>query len=218
MPSIVVSCWAPHFEWTLCFASWCFSPHKAVAQTSSSVQSFSRVWLFATPWTAACQASLFFTSSRDCSNSCPSNWWCHPTISFSVIPFTSCLQSFPESGSFQMSQLFISGGQRIEVSASASILPMNVQDWFPLGWTGLIFFQSKGLSRTFFYTTVQKHQFFGAHLSFFLLSNLLLRHPRLSRKPQNNIRSKLALALWQYPLGCMLNCFSLSNSAWPYRL
>ena len=105
---------------------------------------------------------------RACSNSRPSSQWCHPTISFSVIPFTSCLQSFPESRSFQMSQLFVSGGQRIEVSASASILPMNVQDWFPLGWTGLIFFQSEGLSTAFFYTTVQKHQFFGAHLSLFL--------------------------------------------------
>ena len=81
-----------------------------------------------------------------CSNSCPSSQWCHPTISSSVVPFSSCLQSFPASGSFPMSQLFASGGQSVGVSASASVLPMNIQDWFPLGWTGLIL-QSKGLSR-----------------------------------------------------------------------
>ena len=92
-------------------------------------------------------------------NSCPSSPWCHPTISFSVIPFSSCPQSFPESGSFQMSQFFAWGGQSIEASASASVLPMNIQDWFPLGWTGWISLQSKGLSRVFSNTTVQKHQF-----------------------------------------------------------
>ena len=90
------------------------------------------------------------------SNSCPLSWWCHPTISFSV-PF-SCLQSFPTSGSFQMSQLFASGGQSIRVSASASVLPMNTQDWSPLGWTGWISLQSWGLSRVFSNTTVQKQQ------------------------------------------------------------
>ena len=88
-------------------------------------------------------------------------WWCHPTISSSIIPFSSCLQSFSASGSFLMSQLFTSGGQNIGASASASVLPMNIQDWFPLGSTGLIF-QSKGLSRVFSNTTVQKHQLFGA--------------------------------------------------------
>ena len=97
-------------------------------------------------------------------NSCPLNQWCHPTISSSVIPF-SCLQSFPASGSFQMSQLCMSGGQNIGVSASTSVLPVNIQDWFPLGWTGWISLQSKGLSRVFSNTTVQKHQFFGAQLS-----------------------------------------------------
>ena len=96
-----------------------------------------------------------------CSNSCPLNQWCHPTISSSVIPFSSGLQSFPASGSFLMSQFFTSGGQSIGVSASASVLPMNIQDWFPLGWTSLISLQSKGLSRVFSNTTVQKHQFFG---------------------------------------------------------
>ena len=99
------------------------------------------------------------------SNSCPSSQWCHPTISSSVIPFSSCLQSFPASGSFQMTQFFTSGGQSIEVSASASVLPMNIQDWFPLGWTGWISLLSKGLSRVFSNTTVQKHQFLGAQLS-----------------------------------------------------
>ena len=100
-----------------------------------------------------------------CSNSCPLSRWCHPTISSSVIPFSSCPQSFPVSGSFQMSQHFTSHGRRIEVSASASVLPMNIQDWFPLGWTGWISLQSKGLSRVFSNTTVQNHQFFCAQLS-----------------------------------------------------
>ena len=99
------------------------------------------------------------------SNSCPLNRRCHPTISFSVILFSSHLQSFPASGSFQMSQFLTSGGQSIGVSASTSVLPMNIQDWFPLGWTGWISLLSKGLSRVFSNTTVQKHQFFGAQLS-----------------------------------------------------
>ena len=99
------------------------------------------------------------------SNSRPSSRWCHPTISSSVIPFSSCPQSFPASGSFQMSQLFASGGQSIGVSASSSVLPMNIQDWFPLGWTGWIPLQSKGLLVVFSNTTVQKHQFFSAQLS-----------------------------------------------------
>ena len=98
-------------------------------------------------------------------NSYPLSQWCHPTISSSVIPFSSCLQSFPTSGSFQMSQLFSSGGQSIGVSSSISVLPMNTQDWSPLGWTGWISLQSKGLSRVFSNTTVQKHQFFSAQLS-----------------------------------------------------
>ena len=83
------------------------------------------------------------------SNSCPSSWWCHPTVSSSVVPFSSCLQSFPASGSFPMSRLFTLGSQSIGASASASVLPMNIQEWFPLGWTGLITLQSKGLSRVF---------------------------------------------------------------------
>ena len=92
-------------------------------------------------------------------------WWCHPAISSSVVPFSSCPQSLPASGSFPMSQLFASGGQSIRVSASTSVLPMNTQDWSPLGWTGWISLQSKGLARVFSNTTVQKHQFFGPQLS-----------------------------------------------------
>ena len=102
---------------------------------------------------------------RAYSNLGPSSRWCHPTISSSVVPFSSCLQSFPASGSFQMSQFFPSGGQSTRASASASVFPMNVQDWFPLGWTGWISVQSKGLLRVFSNTTAQKHQFFSAQLS-----------------------------------------------------
>ena len=109
-------------------------------------QSLSRVRLFATPWTAACQASPSITNSQSLLNSRPSCQWCHPTISSSIIPFSSCLQSFPASGSFQMNQFFASVGQSIGVSASASVLPVNIQNWFPLGWTGWISLQSKGLS------------------------------------------------------------------------
>ena len=98
-------------------------------------------------------------------NSCPLSRWCHPTISPSVVSFSSCPQSFPASGSFPMSQFFASGGQSIGVSASASVLPMNTQDWFPSEWTGWISLQSKGLSRVFSNTTVQKDQFFSAQLS-----------------------------------------------------
>ena len=99
------------------------------------------------------------------SNSCPSSQWCHPAISSSVAPFSSCPQSPQASGSFPMSQLFSSGGQSTGVSASASVLPMNTQDWSPLGWTGWISLQSKGLARVFSNTTVQKYQFFGAQFS-----------------------------------------------------
>ena len=99
------------------------------------------------------------------SNPCPLSQWCHPAISSSVIPFSSCPQSLPASGSFPTSQLFAWGGQSIGVSALASVLPMNTQDWSPLGWTGWTSLQSKGLSRIFSNTTVQKHQFFGTQLS-----------------------------------------------------
>ena len=113
-------------------------------------------------------------------NPCPLSWWCHPTFSYSVIPFSSCPQSFPASGSFQMSQLFISGGQSIEVSASKSVIPMNTQDWSPLGWTGWFCLQPKGLSRVFSNTTVQKHEFFSTQLSLWSNSHI---HTWLLEKP-----------------------------------
>ena len=113
-------------------------------------------------------------------NSCPSSWWCHPTISSSVVPFSSCPQSFPASGSFQISQFFTSAGQSIGVSASTSVLPMNTQDWSSLGWTGWTSLQSNGFSRVFSNTTVQKPQFFSAQLS--LQSNSHI-HTWLLEKP-----------------------------------
>ena len=117
------------------------------------------------------------------SNSCPLSQWWHPTISSSVIPFSSHLQSFPAPGSFQMSQLFTSGGQSIGVSASTSVLPMNIQGLFPLGLIGWISLQSKGLSTVFSNTTVQKHQFFGAQLSSQSNSHI---HTWLLQKPWLN--------------------------------
>ena len=140
--------------------------------TFSSVQSFSLFRLSATPWTAAVMDSLSITNSRSPPKPCPSSRWCHPTISSSVVPFSSCPQSFPASGSFQMSLLFASGSQSFGVTASTSVLPMNSQDWSPLGWTGWISSQSKGLSRVFSNTTVQKHQFFGAQLSLWSNSHI----------------------------------------------
>ena len=146
----------------------------------SSVQSLTRVWLFVTPWTAACQAFLSITNSQSLlklmsielvmqSNSLI---LCHPLLLLPSI--------LPSIRSFPMSQFFTSGGQSIGVSASASVLPMNIQDWFPLGWTGCIFLQSKGLSRVFSSPTVQKHQFFGTQLS--LWSNFHI-HTWLLEKP-----------------------------------
>ena len=133
----------------------------------SSVQSLSPVQLFSTPWITARQASLSITNSQSHvshmshSDSRPSSQWCHPSISSSVVPFSSCPQSLPASESFPMNQLFTSGGQSIGSSASAYVLLLNNQDWFPLGLTGLISLLSKGLSRVFSSTTIQKHPFFG---------------------------------------------------------
>ena len=135
-----------------------------------SVQLLSHVQLFATPWTAARQSSLSITNTGACSNSCPLSQWCHPMILSSVVPFSSWLQSFSASGSFLISQLFTSGGQNI--GTSASVLVMNIQDWFPLELTGLISLQSKGLSRVFSNTTVPEHQFFSAQLSLWLKSHI----------------------------------------------
>ena len=131
---------------------------------NSMVQLLSHVQLFVTPWTAA-RPPYPSPTPGVYLNSCPLSWWCHPTISSSAAPFSFCLQSFPPARSFPMSQLFTSGGQSIGVSASTSVLPVNIQDWSPLGWTGWISLPSKGLSRVFSNTTVQKHQFFSAQLS-----------------------------------------------------
>ena len=137
--------------------------------------------LYVTPWTAAHRLPCPLPSPGACSNSCPLSQWCHSTISSSVIPF-SCLQSFPALGSFPLSWLFTSGGQSIGASASTSVLPMKIWDWFPLGWTDLISLQSKGLSRVFFSTTIQKHHFFSSLLSLWSSSHictwLLVLYPR----------------------------------------
>ena len=121
----------------------------------SSVQLLSCVQLFPNPWTAASRPPCPSPTPGVYSNSRPLSQWCHPTISSSVLPFSSCPQSLPASGSFQISQFFTSGGQSIGLSASALVLPMNIQDWFPLGWTGWISLQSKGLSRVFRVTRSQ---------------------------------------------------------------
>ena len=148
----------------------------------------------ATPWTATRQASLFHYLPEFCSNSYPLSQWCHPTISSSAARFSSCPQSFPASGSFPMSWLFMSDGQSIRASASASVLPMNIQGWFPSGLTGLMALLSKGLSRVFSSTTVQKHQFFdsqpsswsNSHISIWLLEKLWekLKNKNYLNKPK----------------------------------
>ena len=126
------------------------------------------------------KASMSITSSGVYPNSCPLSWWCHPTISSSIVPFSSCLQSFRASGSFPMSKFFASGGQSIGVSAWTSVLPMNTQDWSPLGCTGWISLQSKGLSRVYSSTTVQKHQFFCTQLALWSNSHM---HTQVLEKP-----------------------------------
>ena len=146
----------------------------------SSVQSLSCVRLFATHGLQHTRLPYPSPTPGDYSNSCASQW-CHPTISSSVVPFSSHLQSFPASGSFQMNQFFTSGGQSIGISASTSVLPMYIQDWFSLGWTGWISLQSKGLPGVFSNTTVQNHQFFSAQLSLWSNSHI---HTWLLEKPQ----------------------------------
>ena len=145
--------------------------------SSSWLELFHPVFLFCSvQFSSVGQSCLTLCDPMNCSmpglpvhhqlsNSCPSSWWCHPTISSSVVPFSSFPQSFPTSGYFQISQFFASGGQSTGVSASTSVLQMNTQGWSPLEWTGWISLQSKGLSRVFSNTTVQKHQFFGAQPS-----------------------------------------------------
>ena len=114
--------------------------------------------------TPGCRLLCPSPTPQACSKACPSSWWCHPTISSSIVPF-SCFQSFPTSGSFPVSKFFPSGGQSIGASASASVLPINIQDWFPIWLTGWISLQFKEISRVFSNITVQKHQFFGTQLS-----------------------------------------------------
>ena len=161
--SMASSRWLNLFE--IGSRSWCNLCRVQYIQ-NQSVQSLSCVWLFVTPWnrsTARCPCPS--PTPGVYPNSHPSSQWCHPTILSSVVAFSSCTQSLPASGSFPMSQLFAWDGQNIGVSALASVLSMNTQDWSPLGWTGWISLQSKGLSRAFFNSTVQKHQFFSVQLS-----------------------------------------------------
>ena len=153
----------------------------AIALAIVIIQSLSHVWLFGPHGLQHARLPCSSPSPGACSDSCSLNQWCHPTILSSVIPFSSCLQSCPASRSFPMNQLFTSGGQSIGVSASASVLPMNIQDWFPLGMTGLISLLSNGLSRVSSNTTVQQYQFFSAQLS--LWSNSPI-HTWLLEKPQ----------------------------------
>ena len=144
------------------------------------VQLPSCVQLCATPWTIAHQVSLSFTIFWSLLRLMSLSWWCHPIISSSVAPFSSCPQSFPASESFPTSQLFTSGGSSIRVSASASVLPMSIQGWLALGWVGLISLQSKGLSRVFSSTTIWKYQFFGTQPSLWYNSHI---HTWLLEKP-----------------------------------
>ena len=148
--------------------------HYVVSFHFSSVQLLSHVQLFQPHKLQHTRPPCPLPTPWVHPNPCPLSWWCHPTISSSVVPFSSCPQSFPASGSFPMSQLFTSGGQSIGVSASTSVPPVNTQDWSPLGWINWISLQSKGLSRVFSNTTVQKHQF--SALSFLYTPTLTSTH------------------------------------------
>ena len=163
------------------------------------VQSLSRVWLSVTLWTAACQASLSFTSLRVCSNSCPLSQWCHLTTSSSVVPFSSCPQSFLATGSYPVSQLFASGNQSIEASASSSVLPMKIQDWFSLGLTGLISLQSKGLSRVFSSTRILRLQFFGTQPSLWSNSHIHVTTRTTTALTRQNFVGKMMPLLFNIP-------------------
>ena len=161
-----VGCW-PYLSqrWLFLHLLWRDQPSN-VHVYAVVVQSLSSVWLCA-PWTAAPRLPCPSLSPGVCSDSCTLSQWYHPTISSSVIPFSSCPQSFPASGSFPMSQFFPSSGQSIGDSASSSVPPMNIHDWFPLGLTGLTSSQSRGFSRVFSSTTIRKHQYFGTQPSLF---------------------------------------------------
>ena len=162
----------PHWLWDLRFPTrdWTWAPAVKAAGRNhctnrefimvSSVQLLSHVWLFVTTWTAAHQVPCPSPTPRACSNSHPLNRWCHPAISSSLVPFSSCLWSCPESESLLMSQFFTSGGQGIEISASTSVLPMSIQDWFPLRLTGLISLQSQESSPTPQFKSINSSAFF----------------------------------------------------------
>ena len=158
----------------------CFLTCMQVSRGRSGGQSLSHVQLFVTLRAAAHRASYTLPVPGACPNSCPLSQWYHPTISSSIVPFFSHLQSFPASESFPMSQFFASGGQSVGLSPSAWVLPMNTQDWPPLGWTGWISLQSKGLSRVFSNTIVQKYPFFGTQLFLWFNSHI---HTWLLEKP-----------------------------------
>ena len=168
-----------------------------------SDQSLSRVRLFATPWIAARQASLSITNSGLHSDSRPSSQWCHPAISSSVVPFSSCPHSLPASESFPMGQLFAWGGESTGVSALASFLPKKSQGWSPSEWPGWISLQSKGLSRVFSNTTVQKHQFFCAQPS--------SHQPTLTSIHDH--RKTIALTRWTF-VGKECLCFWICYLGW----
>ena len=181
-----------HIQLTMCWSSWIF----ILVQFSHSVVSNSlqpHEPQHARPPCPSPTPGVY-------PNSCPLSWWCHPTISFSVIDFTSCLQSFPTLGSFPMSQLFASDGQNIGVSALASFLPKNIQDWPPLEWTGWITLQSMGLSRVFSNTTIQKHQFFGAQLS-------SQSNSHIHTWPQENIALTRRTTM-EFPISFLMHGFS----------
>ena len=170
-------CWAlfhlltfPHPDHYLEYAYYSCPCHYSVHAYFIVVQLLSHVQLLAIPWTMACQAPPL--SPRVCSDSCPLSWWCYLTISSSATPFSFSFWSFPASGSFPMELAFTWGGQSIRASASASVLPVNIQGWFPLRLTSLIFLQSKGLSRVFFSVTTWKHQFFSAQPSLWSSSHI----------------------------------------------
>ena len=165
---VLIWTWYWHISLSICvildFYSFLNTDFFAPSVLFSAVQSLSCVWFFAPSGLQHARLPCPSPILGACSNSCPSSWWYHPAISSSVVPFSSCLQSCPASGSFPMSQFFRSGGQSIGASTSASVLPMNIQHWYSLGLTGLVSLQSKGLSKVFSNITVKKHQFVGAQL------------------------------------------------------
>ena len=186
-PEQNICIYSPFYSWILCYKTRPSSSFILHLECFILLLLFSHSVVSDSLWPHGLQHTRLPCPSPSpgaCSNPCPLSWWCHTTILSSVIPFSSCLQSFPASGSFLMNWLFASGGQSIGTSASASVLPMNIQVWFPLGLTGLVSLLFKGLSRVFTNTTVQKHQFFGSQLSLWSNSHI---HTWLLKKPRNSI-------------------------------